>query len=91
MRRIEETARFRRDLKHLRSSPYRDKLPKLLHDCLEALVNDRPLPANHRDHALSGRWSGFRECHLLPDLLLIYRKPPGAVQLIRIGSHAALF
>jgi mRNA interferase YafQ len=56
------------------------------------LANDNPLPERNRDHALSGEWHDFRECHLKPDLLLIYRKPDADVlQLVRIGSHSELF
>ncbi|HEV2135965.1 MAG TPA: type II toxin-antitoxin system YafQ family toxin [Terracidiphilus sp.] len=59
---------------------------------LNALVNDIALETKHRDHALSGEWSGYRECHIKPDLLLIYRKPDEeTLQLARLGSHAELF
>jgi mRNA interferase YafQ len=53
------------------------------------LVEDKPLPERNRDHPLAGE---YRECHLKPDLLLIYRKPDAEVlQLIRLGSHGELF
>ena len=55
------------------------------------LASDEALPARLRDHALSGNWSGFRECHVRPDLLLIYEKPQGTLRLIRLGSHSELF
>lgn len=53
----------------------------------------RPLqPSKYRDHALIGDWSGYRECHLKPDLLLIYKKVEQSVlQLARLGSHSELF
>ena len=45
-----------------------------------------------RDHALSGDWAGYRECHIKPDLLLIYRKPDAdTLRLARLGSHSELF
>jgi len=45
-----------------------------------------------RDHRLSGAWDAHRECHLKPDLLLIYRKPEAEIlQLVRLGSHSELF
>ena len=47
----------------------------LLPEILKLLLVDEPLPEKNRDHALSGDWSGYRECHVKPDLLLIYRKP----------------
>jgi mRNA interferase YafQ len=50
------------------------------------------LPENNRDHALSGDWAGYRECHLKPDLLLIYRKPDArTLRIARLGSHSELF
>jgi mRNA interferase YafQ len=53
---------------------------------------NRVLPENNRDHALSGDWAGYRECHIKPDLLLIYRKPdPDTLRLARLGSHSELF
>jgi len=59
---------------------------------LKALLDDQPLPENNRDHPLSGNWSGYRECHVKPDLLLIYRKPDTTLlRLARLGSHSELF
>jgi mRNA interferase YafQ len=56
------------------------------------LLEDKTLPEKTRDHELSGEWSDHRECHLKPDLLLIYRKPDAHVlQLVRMGSHSELF
>jgi len=51
-----------------------------------------PLEPQYRDHDLSGNWAGYRDCHIKPDLLLIYRKPdPDTLQLARLGSHSELF
>jgi len=59
---------------------------------VELLVSDRAMPDGIRDHALSGNWSGYRECHIKPDLLLIYRKPDAStLRLARLGSHSELF
>jgi mRNA interferase YafQ len=59
---------------------------------LVALANDQPLEPRHCDHDLSGDWAGYRECHVKPDLLLIYRKPDAeTVRLARLGSHSELF
>jgi mRNA interferase YafQ len=58
---------------------------------LEALVNDKPLEARYCDHALTGNWKGYRECHIKPDLLLIYAKPDAQTLLLeRLGSHSQL-
>jgi mRNA interferase YafQ len=55
------------------------------------LTNDQSLPEKNRDHALSGDWKDHRDCHIKPDLVLIYRKPDNAVlQLVRLGSHSEL-
>ena len=60
-------------------------------EVLGELLNDRPLPARFRDHALTGEWRDFRDCHVKPDLVLIYRKPDSeTLQLVRLGSHSAL-
>jgi mRNA interferase YafQ len=56
------------------------------------LVSGQVLPKNNRDHALSGDWMGYRECHIKPDLLQIYRKADAdTVRLARLGSHSGLF
>lgn len=92
MRRIERAAVFRRDYRRVKAiSRYRGLDARLV-AVLDHLVNDRPLPALNRDHALSGNWSGYRDCHLWPDLLLIYSKPaPEVLRLVRLGSHSDLF
>lgn len=51
----------------------------------------REKKGRHRDHVLSGNWAAVRECHIKPDLLLIYEKPEGLLRLIRLGSHSELF
>ncbi|MDR3503901.1 MAG: type II toxin-antitoxin system YafQ family toxin [Legionella sp.] len=56
-----------------------------------ALANYAELAEKHRDHALSGNWSDHRDCHIKPDLILIYRKPEmDTLQLVRLGSHSEL-
>jgi mRNA interferase YafQ len=48
-----------------------------------------PLAEKHHDHPLTGDWKDHRDCHIKPDLLLIYRKPDDVVlQLVRLGSHS---
>ena len=92
MRTIEYATAFRRDYKRIKATPrYRD-VEALLTPMLSLLAEDRPLPPGHRDHALSGNWSGYRECHARPDLLLIYARPDATVlRLARLGSHSDLF
>ena len=92
MRRIERSTAFKRDYRRAKAiSRYRDLDDRLI-AVLELLINDRLLPAQNRDHALSGNWSGYRDYHLWPDLLLIYAKPlPDVLRLVRLGSHSELF
>jgi mRNA interferase YafQ len=92
MRRIERTNAFRRDFKREQRGQYRRDLEALVLLTVSLLADDTPLPAKNHDHALGGDWQDHRECHLKPDLLLIYRKPDAEVlQLVRLGSHSELF
>jgi mRNA interferase YafQ len=92
MRKIEYTRAFRRDFKREKRGSYRQQIDSILSEIVAALAEDRILSEKNRDHALSGDWQDHRECHLKPDLLLIYRKPDGeTLQLVRVGSHSELF
>ncbi|MGB9028833.1 MAG: type II toxin-antitoxin system YafQ family toxin [Acidobacteriaceae bacterium] len=92
MRTIERSSAFKRDYKREANGPHRNTLDPTLSAVLLALATDQPLDARHRDHNLSGDWSGYRECHVKPDLLLIYRKTgSGLLRLARLGSHSELF
>jgi mRNA interferase YafQ len=56
------------------------------------LASDQPLEPGYRDHELTGDWRGYRECHVRPDLLLIYKKTDvDILRLARLGSHSELF
>ena len=91
MRAIERTGRFKRDYKRESKGKHRASLDVDFLAVLEPLMNDQPLKERHRDHALTGDWKDFRDCHIKPDLVLIYRKPdPDTLQLVRIGSHSEL-
>jgi mRNA interferase YafQ len=58
---------------------------------VKALANDLPLEPRYRDHARTGDWKDHRDCHVKPELVLIYRKLDDEVlQLVRLGSHSAL-
>ena len=92
MRRIERAAAFKRNFRRAKASSRYRNLERRLTTVPELLVNDRPLSPRYRDHALSGNWSGYRDCHLWPDLLLIYAKPsPDVLRLVRMGPHSDLF
>jgi mRNA interferase YafQ len=91
MREIKYTARFKRDYRRERSGRHGRRLDTLLMEVLNLLADDTPLPLRHFDHALSGEWSDHRDCHIRPDLILIYRKPDIAtLELVRLGSHSEL-
>ncbi len=92
MRRIERTGAFRRDFKREKRGQHRRDLDPLVSGVVSLLAEDKALPEKNHDHGLSGDWDDHRECHLKPDLLLIYRKPdPQFLQLVRLGSHSELF
>jgi len=92
MRTIEYASAFKKDFKRVKASPRHKDVEVLLMEALQRLVADEPLPVSQRDHALTGNWSGYRECHLKPDLLLIYKKPDEAtLRIARLGSHSELF
>ncbi|GAB6050401.1 type II toxin-antitoxin system mRNA interferase toxin, HP0892 family [Hydrogenophilus islandicus] len=92
MRTIERSSAFKRDYKREAKGRYRATLDNDLRLVLVALASDQPLDAKYRDHDLSGDWAGYRECHIKPDLLLIYRKVGAdTLRLARLGSHSELF
>ena len=66
---------------------------ELLDEIIRILAKGEPLPAKNRDHELTGRWGGYRECHIQPDWLLVYRTEDNllVLTLTRTGSHSDLF
>ena len=58
---------------------------------ISTLQKRESLADKYVDHPLSGNWSGFRDCHIKPDLVLIYKISKATLQLARIGSHTDLF
>ena len=93
MRTIERSTAFKRDYRRIKATPrYRKDLDSLFSDVLKFLLTDKALPEKNLDHSLSGNWNGYRECHIKPNLLLIYNKPdPFTLRLVRLGSHSELF
>ena len=91
MRKIERTGQFKRDYKRELKGRHRATLETTLVDVLKGLINNQTLPEKHRDHSLTGDWLDHRDCHIKPDLVMIYRMPNDAVlQLVRLGSHSEL-
>ena len=87
---IKPSTRFRKDLKAVKKRGYDLRLLAAVIDCLAA---GEPLPPKNRDHALSGDFSGCRECHITPDWLLIYEQYDRdmILYLTRTGTHSDLF
>ena len=88
MRAPSYTGQFRRDVK---LAEKRGKDMTKLRLVLQLLINGEPLPARLRDHPLKGVWKNYRDLHIEPDWLLIYRADDYAVTFERTGTHADLF
>jgi mRNA interferase YafQ len=85
------TGQFKRDYKREKSGQHAADLDGLLKTVTDLLRAGSALPASNKDHALKGTWKGARDCHLKPDLVLIYRKTKTAIELARVGSHSEVF
>ena len=84
------SGRFRKDLRHEKR---RGRNLSRLEAVVEKLASGKPLDISNHDHNLSGNLSGFRECHIEPDWLLIYRVEEDdlILLLMRTGTHSDLF
>lgn len=82
------SAQFKRDVKRVQK---RGKDMAKLKDLLTLLIEQSPLPAAYLDHPLRGDWKGYRDAHIEPDWLLLYRVEGEELHLARTGSHADLF
>lgn len=87
---VKPTSQFKKDYK---LAMKRDLDISLLEDIIAKLALGESLPEKNRDHALSGNWNGYRECHILPDWLLIYKLEDNVLilTLARTGTHSNLF
>jgi len=91
MRVPEYTGQFKRDYRREAKGRHRATLDTDLHAVLSLLLADQAPEPRHRDHALTGDWKDHRDCHVKPDLVLIYQKPDtGSLRLVRLGSHSEL-
>ncbi len=82
------SSRFKRDV---RRAEKRGKDMEKLKAVLLFLIEQRALPSAYKDHPLRGDWKGFRDLHIEPDWLLLYRIHGNELQLARTGTHADLF
>ena len=88
MKAIFQTSQFKKDFKRIKK---RGKNLSKLKEVVSAIANSEVLEERHRDHALSGNWSGSRDCHIEPDWILIYRVDGEYLFLKRTGSYSDLF
>ena len=86
---IKRTSRFKKDYKLLVKQGINTAL---LEEPIRLLADGKPLPAKYKDHALKGNYKHLRECHITPDLLLIYEIDSNKLYLYltRTGSHSNL-
>ena len=87
---IKPSTQFKKDLKTAKERGYD---LRLLATVIDRLASGEPLPQKNRDHALTGNFSGCRECHITPDWLLIYElyERDLILYLTRTGTHSDLF
>jgi len=85
---IKPTNQFKRDFKKISKQ---GKNLKLLQDIINDLANFKSLDKKYCDHALKGEFKNYRECHISPDWLLMYKHEGSNLVLVRTGSHSDLF
>ena len=84
-----QTSRYK---KHLKKYKHKKEILQELSKIIELLVKEQSLPAEYRNHKLTGNYNGMNELHIRPDDLLVYYKVEGKrIVLVAIGSHAELF
>ena len=83
-----QSTQFKKDVKKARK---RGKDLDKLKSLLSFLIHQAPLPESYQDHPLRGNWKGYRDAHIEPDWLLLYRMDGEELQLARTGTHADLF
>lgn len=88
MRQPDYSGQFKRDVKQSEKCGKSMGKLKIL---LSLLINGEPLPATYLDHPLKGNWKGYRDAHIEPDWLLIYKITENVVRFERTGRHSDLF
>ncbi len=88
---INYTKQFQKDYKKIKHGIYGKKINQMLEEVVTMLTHMKPFPKRFCDHELTGEWSEHRDCHLKPDLILIYRqRDEDTVEFVRLGSHSEL-
>ena len=95
MLRIIRQKRFLKDMERIQKSSKPSTLRTIqtnLEEALKYIVNQKPLPPEYRDHKMDRAYLGYRNCHILGDVVLVYQvdEKSGIVTLNRIGSHSVL-
>jgi len=85
---IKYTSQFKKDYKKIQKQNKELEKLKIL---IKKLSNKEVLDIHYQDHPLSGKWKNYRDCHIAPDWLLIYKITDDTLFLVRTGSHADLF
>lgn len=86
---LEYSTQLKKDFKKITKMPIQDILEA--GNIISKLQRGEVLDLKNVDHSLTGNWANFRDCHIKPDLVLIYRIVDNTLQLARIGSHSDLF
>ena len=87
---IKKSSAFKKAIKKFK---HQSEVLEKIENIIDTLADNKPLDSNHKDHALQGEYTGYRECHIEPELLLIYKKQDDILVLVcfRLGSHSELF
>ena len=86
---LEYASQFKKDFKKITKLPKPDVVE--VGHVIKQLQLSETLAEKYVDHALSGNWQGYRDCHIKPDLVLIYKVDSTSLKLARIGTHSELF
>ncbi len=89
MLKLEYSTQFKKDFKKIAKLPIPD-IVEVGH-VIKQLQLGKALPNKYVDHSLSGNWQSYRDCHIKPDLVLIYKVDGTSLRLARIGTHSELF
>lgn len=89
MLKLEYSTQFKKDFKKIAKLPIPDVVE--VGHVIKQLQLENTLLEKYVDHLLSGDWQGYRDCHIKPDLVLIYKTDSDSLKLARVGSHSELF
>ena len=88
MKKVKVRNSFAKDYKrHIKGTPLESEMRQLA----RLLGTGAPLPEKYKDHPLKGNLKGLRDCHLKPDMVVIYTRSDAMIELVRVGSHSELF